>query len=79
MHKVNLGKETVKFLAVFDHPCARSSLFFLLAPVRSCRFNNLTFQPFDVLPVQLSPTQSNQIQLNPTTPPLPVKKSVKKR
>src|SRR6267154_5545400 len=30
-------------------------------------------------PVQVSPTQSNLVQPNPTTPPLPVKKSVKKR
>src|SRR5882757_5247928 len=90
MPKVKAGKETVKFLAVFNHAaqCALSSPFSLLPPVRSCRFNVLAFQCFNVVfanPTQLaapkpaakavqpSPGQSNRIQPNPTTPPPPGK------
>jgi len=92
--KVKGCKETVKFLAVFNHAaqCALSSPFSLLPPVRSCRFNVLAFQCFNVVfasPTQLaapkpaakavqpSPGQSNRIQPNPTTP-LPPGKEIGK-
>jgi hypothetical protein len=57
-------------------------------PLNSLRFNDLTLQLFNAVPASLpsvallaqeGQTQSNLVKPNQATPPLPVKKSVKKR
>jgi hypothetical protein len=61
MPKVLLGKETVKFLAIFDHLSGRASL----AP-------NLFTSPSihqSLNPVQLGPGQSRLVQANPAIAP----------
>jgi hypothetical protein len=66
MPKVKLGKETVKFLANFDHI---SSPLSLLAPVKSCRFNHLTFQRFSAVFAHLAATLTSDTGI----PSLPLK------
>src|SRR5256885_811065 len=77
---MKFDKETIKFLPILDHqPQFPISSQFSplthdlseLSSVKSPRFNDLMFQRFNH--IFTSPTQSNQIQPNPTTPPPPGK------
>jgi hypothetical protein len=65
MPGLKVGKETVKFLAVYDHI---SSPFSQLTPVRSSRFNHLTFQRFNAV-FDLGPTLTSDTGI----PSLPLK------
>jgi hypothetical protein len=65
MPKLQVGKETVKFLAVFDHNLNDQSL---ITNHELLSFNDLTFQRFNDF--FASQTQSKLVKPNPTTAPL---------